>query len=459
MTLLTNETIQYCFILTLGLSVALPLLLLNVKIAPRLGLVDWPKARGLAETPVPIMGHSLVLLSLGYLGILAYLGKVSGFVVASTFLIAMMGYFDDLKSRSPLDKMLVQLFSVVSVVLFDPALQASISKVYGPWGTFWAIFFILGLMNAINFIDGIDGLAGTVLFFGGAGLFVYSQSDASLKPITIYSALLMGMLIPFLYLNIVHRKGFLGNVGSYTLSYILAVHHLSVPIESGNIISRLALPGLCFLVPIADAAMVLVYRLGARRSPFQADKGHLHHRLMQASLPLRYILLVLGAIEAMGVIVGYLVSQSSSTQSPWLAAALCFSNSVMVGMLIFLVEKTSKNRVQAYFSHLDKGDSVYFLKYKISHKDGKPVSAHVLNRLEARINAEIRVTDLCFIQEPDTLFVTLRNISEPFKGFSARLERIFDQERVHSVMSIEQGEFIKVANPSLASRKRPQIAN
>jgi hypothetical protein len=131
----------------------------------------------------------------------------------------------------------------------------------------------------------------------------------------------------------------------------------------------------------------------------------------------------------------------------------------MVGMLIFLVEKTSKNRVQAYFSHLDKGDSVYFLKYKITHNDGNPIAAHVLNRLEARINAEIRVTDLCFIQEPDTLFVTLRNISEPFKGFSARLDRIFDQERVHSVMSIEQGEFIKVANPSLANRKRPQLAN
>ena len=459
MTLLANFAVQCAFISAVGFSLALPLLLLNVKIAPRLGLVDWPKARGLAEDHVPIIGHTLVLVSLVYFGCLAYLGKTSGFVVVSTFIIAFMGYLDDLSSRPALDKMLVQLFCVVCVVLFDPALQASISKTYGPWGTFWAIFFILGLMNAVNFIDGIDGLAGSVLFFGGAGLVLFSQSQSELRTFGFYGAMLMGMLVPFLYLNVVHRKGFLGNVGSYTLSYILAISHLSIPIESGNVISRLALPGLCFLVPIADAALVLVYRLGARRSPFQADKGHLHHRLMQSSIPLRYILLILGSIEFLGVATGYLLYQSAGAQNPWLAATICFSHTVTVAMLVVLIEKTSKQRVQNFFSHLDRGESLYFIKYKISCRSGEKVEPHVLRRVEARINAEIRVTDLCFVQEPDVLFVALRTLTEPFKKLSARLERVFEQERVHAVSHLEAGEFIKVSNQNLVGRKASSLSN
>jgi UDP-GlcNAc:undecaprenyl-phosphate GlcNAc-1-phosphate transferase len=459
MTLPIPEQFQLALYVALGMSLALPFLLVNIKIAPRLGWVDWPKARGLSEDQVPLVGMSLVLGSFIYLGALAWIGKVSGFFIASTFLIAAMGFFDDLYARPPLDKMLIQIFCVVCVVLFDPSLQKSISQAYGPWGTFWAIFFILGLMNSVNFIDGIDGLAGTVLFFGGFGLYSFSLGHAESKSIGVYGGLLMGMLVPFLYFNVVKRKGFLGNIGSYTLSYLLAVQHLSIPLESTNIISRLALPGLCFLVPIADAAMVLVYRLGSRRSPFQADKGHLHHRLMQSSLPLRYILLVMGLIEFLGVSVSFALSQNVESVSGWLAPAICFTHVLTVSMLIVLVEKTSKHRLQGYFAHLDQGKAVYYLKYRLTDPKGGLLPASTLRRLEARINTEIRITDLCFIQGADTLFVMLRNLTEPFKGFSARLDRIFEQERVQQALTIEQGEIIKVSEPKPSFRQVPQVAN
>lgn len=454
-----HDNLQLVLTVALGVAVALPVLLLNIKLAPRLGLVDWPKARGLSEVQVPIIGHSLVLISLAYLGGLAYLGKVSGFFVASTAIIATMGYLDDVFSRPALDKIWVQLFCVICIVLFDPALQQAITKPFGPWGTFWGIFFILGLMNAINFIDGIDGLAGTVLFFGSLGLYLFSFDNPTLRPISLYGALLAGMILPFLYLNIIPRKGFLGNVGSYTLSYILAVGHLSLPMDSSNIISRLALPGLCFLVPIADASMVLIYRLGARRSPFQADKGHLHHRLMQSSLPLRYILLVLGAIEALGVLIAFLLSEFGTSLPSWLAPSICFTQAVTVAMMVVLVEKTSKRRVQNYFTHLDQGKPVYFLKYRVTDETGNPLPSHFMHRLEARINTEIRISDLCFLQEPDTLFLTLRNLNEPFKGFSSRMERIFEQERVEFVLSIERGEFIKVSDSAHPEQRFATLIN
>jgi UDP-GlcNAc:undecaprenyl-phosphate GlcNAc-1-phosphate transferase len=398
-------------------------------------------------------------MSLAYFSFLASTGQVSGFFLASTFIIAVMGYFDDLLSRPALDKMLVQIFCVVCVVLFDPTLQQTVSKAYGPWGTFWSIFFILGLMNAINFIDGIDGLAGIVLFFGGLGLVLFSLGDSSLQNISVYGGILMGMLIPFLYLNVGHRKGFLGNVGSYTLSYILAVQHLQIPMETSNIISRLAIPSLCFLIPIADASMVLVHRLSTRRSPFQADKGHLHHRLLQASLPLRSILLVMGLIELMGVLVAFVMNKALGSIPSWLAPVICFSQAVTVAMLIVLIEKTSKKRVQGYFSHLDQGKSVFYLKYRLSNQKGAPLARHQMNRLEARINAAIRITDMCFIQGTDTLFVTLRNPAERFKGVSARIDRIFEEERVQYALSLEQGEFVKISQTAHASQTLHSVVN
>lgn len=453
------ENLSIGIYIAMGLTLALPLILLNIKLAPTFGWLDWPKARGLSDRQVPLVGLSLVLGSLIYLSILATIGKASGFLVASTLIIAVMGYLDDRSSRPAFDKLLVQLFCVTCVVLFDPALQKSIVQNFGPWGTFGAIFFILGLMNSINFIDGIDGLAGMVLFLGALGLYLFGMGLGEAKTIVAYGGILMGMLVPFLYFNVISKKAFLGNVGSYTLSYLLAVQHLSLPLDSPHAITRLSLSGLCFLIPIADALTVLGYRLSSRRSPFQADKGHLHHRLLQASLSVKHILWVLGTIEVFGVLIGFLMSRASQEVSLWLAPAICFTQTLTVGLLIVLVEKTSKRRVQSYFSHLDQGKPVFYLKYLVSQANGKPLSDPELAKLEARINAEIRVTDLCFRQAPSTLFVTLRNLSEPMKGLSARIDRIFEEEKIRTALTIEQGEFIKVSERTLTPRLSQVLPN
>jgi hypothetical protein len=180
---------------------------------------------------------------------------------------------------------------------------------------------------------------------------------------------------------------------------------------------------------------------------------------MQASVPLRYILLVLGAIEALGVLIGFLLSEFGTSLPSWLAPAVCFTQSITLAMMVVLVDKTSKRRVQNYFSHLDQGKSLFLLKYRMTDKDGRPLPNHLMDRLEARINAEIRITDLCFIQEPDTLFLTLRNLTEPFKGFSARIERIFEQERVHYLISVDRGEFIKITEASTPEQRFATLIN
>lgn len=427
-----------------AILVSYPLLVLNNRLAPKLGLIDWPKARGLTEHQIPIIGHSIVLVSIAYLSVAKVFFPISGWFLSTAVVIAIMGMLDDRQPLPAIDKMFVQTVFIVCLVLFDPNLKSCISERFGPGGTFLAIFFILGLMNAVNFIDGIDGLAGMVLAFGGVGFFVTSHLDSNLTAFTIYSPILVGSLIPFLYLNIYKRKGFLGNVGSYFFSFVLAYMHLSVPIEAHDPISRMSISGLFFLVPISDAAMVLLSRIVTRRSPFQADKGHLHHRLIQTALPLRYILITFAIIEVVGLITGLALIRSGVMRKSIFPTITLLSHVCVVGYMIVFVEKATKRRVQSFFEHLDLGHSLYFLKYKIALQDGSKVPAYMLNRIASRINTEIRVTDVCYLENPDILFVGLKLHNETLRTIAQRLEAVFHSEKLKVNLEVEKGQFVKM---------------
>jgi UDP-GlcNAc:undecaprenyl-phosphate GlcNAc-1-phosphate transferase len=443
---ITQITESLAFILIGGI-IATPLLLLNVKVAPRLGMIDLPKARGLAEDSIPIIGHSLVLMSLVILCAFAAFYRVSPWFVITATVMAIMGHLDDRKPLSALDKMFFQLLSVLAVVFLDPMLHESLVVRYGTSGVLWGTFFILGLINAINFIDGIDGLAGIVIMTGAGGLvsFCFGSGTGEYYPYFVYGSMLIGMIVPFLYLNVMKRKGFLGNVGSYFFSYVLALMHLSIPLSSTNIVSRLSISGLCFLIPIADSIMVILSRSLTFRSPFKADKGHLHHRLIQTSIALRYILINFALIEGSGLSMAFLVSRVKGVGASTLPVFLCLSFVTISTILILMAEKGSKRRMQGYFQRLDNGEPIYFLKYELAHNQGKPISAALLRRLEAKVSAEIRITDLCFSEKPNMLFVTLRTLAEPLKGISSRLDNVFQSENVVTRIVIDQGEFIKVS--------------
>lgn len=442
-----HNLLQFSLFIALGVSIATPLLLVNVKLASRLGLIDRPKARGLTDYGVPIVGHSLVLVSLCYFGVLTYLGLVSQWFFATSCMIAVMGHLDDRNSRPATDKMIVQLGCVICVVLFDPTIKHALTEMYGPWGTFWGIFFILGLMNAINFIDGIDGLAGMVIGAGAVGFLLFTIGLPQFRHLAIYAAVLVGMIGPFLFTNVIRRKGFLGNTGSYFLSYILALLHLSLPLEASGAIARLALPGLCFLVPIADAATVLVARLGTGRSPFQADKGHLHHRLMQSQLPHRTVLAIFTGIEAFGLVMAGLIKSQSTNLPSAIPVFVCASFVVLISLCLVLVEKTSRARLKNYFEVLSNGDATSFIKYRVLQANGHRLTRQARQRLEARITSEIRISDFCF-SEGESMTILLRHLKEPLELFAKRLEYIFAQEKVRAVLILEKGEFVKVASPS-----------
>ncbi len=431
--------------MVVGAVVVVPMILLNIRLAPKLGLIDWPKARGVAEEQIPLIGHGMVLTCLAAMLLLNHFYQFSPWFITTSVFIAVMGHLDDRKPLAAMDKMGFQFFCTTAVVFLDPQIRSSIGSHYGVWGSVCAVIFLVGMMNAVNFIDGIDGLAGVVLLIGGLGFIGLCNFSNELYPQIVLASLIVGILVPFLFFNVKLRKGFLGNVGSYFFSYTLVLMHLSIPLPSPDPISRLSLSGLCFLIPIADTLMVICSRLVTLRSPFQADKGHLHHRLIQTSIPLTWILFNFAVIEFFAFVVAALIARKVGYISGILPIFVALSHILITSILILLIEKGSRRRLQAYFQRLDTGAPIYFLKYQFTNPDGSPISPLTLRRLEARVSAEIRVTDLCFRENPNTLFVTLKTMPEPLRGISSRLDTIFQAEKVVSSLVVDQGEFVKVS--------------
>jgi len=442
-----NHLIELLAFLAAGALSATALFALNIRWAVPLGLIDWPKSRGVCERRVPILGPSFVVLSFLTLGAVSFFFPVSPWFFVTSAIVAILGYLDDRKPMSALDKIFFQIVCIMAMLFLDPYISASIGNKYGISGLFLAGLFILGLMNAINFIDGMDGLALIVLVGGLFGYFLFAVGGNSTEPFGyfIYAATLLGMMIPFFYSNVYKRRAFLGNSGSYFLSYVLSVLHMSQPLEVDNIYARMTFSALCFLVPLTDSSMVIFFRLWTHRSPFEADKGHLHHRLMQTHLSLFQILGTFSFMTIVGLVLSYSLFLSRSNIQTWFPIILATSLLLICALWIFLLELSSKRRIQSYFQKLDSGEPIYFMKYQFTKANGQPISIQTLRRIEARVAAEIRVTDLCFSEAPNTLFVTLRTLPEPLKGISSRLENIFHVEKVQTTLVVDQGEFIKVS--------------
>lgn len=432
-----------------GVGIAAPFLYLNIFFSPRMGWIDWPKFRGVNEDQIPIIGHSLVAFTLLLLlGLSAY-SVVSPWFVLTAAAIAVMGFMDDKRPIEPVDKLLCQLGCAFLVVYLDPLLGEAIQDKYGNWGAIWAVFFIMGLVNSVNFIDGIDGLAGVVIGLGAMGFIGLAQAGQFSTPYGIVAALIAGMVVPFLYLNVIKRFGFLGNIGSYFFSYVLAVMHLSLPFDSPGPFSRLALSGLCFLIPIADSVTVIYTRLVSVRSPFQPDKGHLHHQLLQTSIQLRYILLNFSFIEITSVLTAVVFARNAALYTSSLPFYLGAALVSIAAVLIFLIERSSRRRVQTYLERLNSGEPIFFMRFRVRKNATTPLSSLQLKRLESRISSEIRVTDFCYSEPPDTLFVTLKSAREPILGISSRMDRVFQLEGIESVEVVDRGEIQKHSDRSL----------
>jgi UDP-N-acetylmuramyl pentapeptide phosphotransferase/UDP-N-acetylglucosamine-1-phosphate transferase len=200
---------------------------------------------------------------------------------------------DDIREMPAGTKLLIQCgVAALAIVpwFLAPDLQPPpgllINQVQTPfWGTvslpvvvavLFTLFWIVGMMNTVNLLDGLDGLAGGVTAIAALLLFVHTVrlGQYSLAPLPLAVA---GACLGFLPYNFHPARVFMGDSGALYLGYSMAI--LSI-IGGAKIATALLVLG----VPILDVAWVLIFRLTRGRSPLQADRGHLHHRLLDLGL-------------------------------------------------------------------------------------------------------------------------------------------------------------------------------
>ncbi len=205
-------------------------------------------------------------------------------------LLMMLGLADD---RWKLDwrlRLAVQL-AAAAVVVFGRGWRLAIAGDW-PWLTGGiSLVWIVGLVNSFNMLDNMDGLSagiGTIAAAMLAAVMLLVPDPQSHQPhlfVAGFLLVLVGALAGFLWHNRPPARIFMGDAGSYFLGFSLAAIATVATYVGGDLPGHAALAPICVLaVPLYDLLTVVWIRLRAGRSPFEADKSHFSHRLVELGL-------------------------------------------------------------------------------------------------------------------------------------------------------------------------------
>ncbi|APT84554.1 MraY family glycosyltransferase [Corynebacterium aquilae] len=240
-------------------------------------------------------------------------------VIWGAFIIVAVGVFDDLFDLDAWTKLVGQIAGGLTMSLMG----LSWSFIYLPFGdttvvldqyqsVFLTTFFAVVVMNAINFVDGLDGLAAGLGGISGMALLAFSLiilydqgGTVAAYPPAIIGAALLGICAGFLPHNFEPSRIFMGDSGAMLLGLLLAAASTSasgkinMSLYGGADTVGLMVPLMvvfgAFSIPVIDLVMAVVRRTRDGRSPFAADKMHLHHRLLDLGHTHRRVVLVLYA--------------------------------------------------------------------------------------------------------------------------------------------------------------------
>lgn len=322
------DWLEYGVLFAVAAVVTIALTPLARKLAIKLDAIDYPSARRVNMLPIPrmggvaIFGGILAALAVAGFGVYAF-GWVDPFidyngieanywgVLLGTVLIFLVGAVDDVVDLNPKAKMLGQIVAAC-VVAGSGLLFSSIHNPFGEgyiefgWVAYpLTVFYLVAFANVINLIDGLDGLAAGITGISAITILLFAvltgRFDAAL-----FSVILVGVCAGFLKSNFFPASIFMGDSGALLLGFSLGVISLFAVARSALFVSLLV-PILAAGVPILDTFFAIVRRKREHRPIDEADKGHIHHRLMRAGFGQRATVLIMWAwtalLAACGVII------------------------------------------------------------------------------------------------------------------------------------------------------------
>ncbi len=283
--------------------------------AGALRLVDHPGGRKAHGHPVPLVGGLAIFLALlGAATILGITTKAGYFLLALSIVIA-VGMWDDVTDISPRLKFAIQIIAS-SLMIWGAGVQLnSVGDLLG-WRSIglWifaipmTIFAIVGVVNAINMMDGLDGLGGSIAFIAFAWyalVAVNSGLEVQFKTALIFCGAIAG----FLLFNLrfpwqPHARVFLGDAGSLMIGFALGWFAIDLTQGEGRTFPPIAALWV-LLLPLIDCVSLMTRRVSTRKSPFVADRHHIHHYLLARGFTHGQTLATLLGLSALFGAVGY----------------------------------------------------------------------------------------------------------------------------------------------------------
>ena len=271
-----------------------------LRVALKGNILDSPGSRKLQKNPVPVLGGVAVFFGI-IVGLCFYKTMIEYTMLFPTIgvmtVMLYLGCLDDTLSVKPATRLAIEIIAALTLMYGMKCYICNFQGMWGidilpaPIGIIISAVTFCGIVNAINMIDGIDGLCSAfcILIFGCFGIYFFIAHNFSLSAL---SAIGIGALLPFFMHNVFGNttKMFIGDGGTLMMgaaisAMVFAILSTEEPhgeIDLGQNFSRIAFTLAVLSVPVADTLRVMFCRIVHGKSPFAADKNHLHHLFIAA---------------------------------------------------------------------------------------------------------------------------------------------------------------------------------
>lgn len=306
-------------------------------LAIKIGAVDYPNERKVHEGVMPRLGGLAIFLSFLIVSLI-FADKNSSYtgLILADLIIVLTGIADDTKGLGPKLKLMGQVLAALVLVEFGFRINFIVFPITSyifleRASVIVTVFWLVGVTNAINLIDGLDGLAaGTVL----CAVFFVSVSAyrIGLMPAVLLGAIFGGSILGFLPYNFNPASIFMGDTGSMLLGFNVAALAILGMTKSVTVISLL-LPVVILGIPILDTLWAILRRASTGKKIFEADKKHLHHRLLNIGLSHRNTVLTIYAID---IVLGVCAMLIQSLGSWWSLVIVVAISAILITLAVRL---------------------------------------------------------------------------------------------------------------------------
>lgn len=308
--------------------------------AERVGAIDVPRdGRRVHDHPIPRMGGLAIFIGFVVAMILfvSFTTQVLGLLLGA-LIIAVMGAVDDIVNLRPWIKLSIQIIAalvaircgIIFTAVSNPNFMSDIGTIpIGSLAIPLTVLWIVGCTNAVNLIDGLDGLACGVSAISSMTMMIVSLFVADPNTTFILAAL-CGACVGFIPYNLNPAKIFMGDVGSQFLGFVLACVSVMGLFKLHTVITFLV-PVLAMAIPLADTVFAFFRRVIHGQSPFHADKGHFHHRLLAMGLTQKQAVAVLYGVSAVMGLVAVLLTGRDTLQR-----IICVVAAFIISLVVWL---------------------------------------------------------------------------------------------------------------------------